>query len=244
MAKFSVIIPSAGKAERFGGREKKTFAKIDGRPVFIRTLEHFIMRDDVCETILAVAPEDMEQLKKSYGANLAFMQVKVVEGGAHRHETVAAALKAVADEAEYVAIHDAARPCVTSDLIDAVFAEAVKSSCAIPVVPLTGTIKRVSDDHLVEGTVSRESLHEAQTPQAFRKDLLIGAYERIGEIVGEITDDAQVVEHAGHPVATVISDATNLKITSKADITLANAIIKSRPAKPVKRMGAFEEAQW
>ncbi len=244
MARFAVIIPAAGKSERFGGSQKKTFAKIDGRPIFIRTLEHFVNRDDVCQTILAAAPEDMGEMKAKYAPNLGFMGVKLVEGGARRCDTIAAALREVSDDAEYVAIHDVARPCVTSEMIDAVFSEAGKTGAAILACPVTGTIKRVSDARVIDETVPRAALYEAQTPQVFRKDLLVGAYGRLGEIEEEVTDDARVVELAGHPVSVVISDATNLKITTKADIALAHAIIKARPKKAVPRMGAFEEAQW
>ena len=87
MPKFSVIIAAAGKGERFGGREKKTFAKLDGRPVFLRAIEHFINRSDVCQTILAVAPEDVQTVKSNYGPNLGFMGVKLVEGGATRSKS-------------------------------------------------------------------------------------------------------------------------------------------------------------
>lgn len=245
MAKYCVILPAAGKAERFGGAEKKTFAKLDGRAVFLRTLEHFMNRADVCQRILAVAPEDMATAKSSYGANLGFMGVKLVEGGARRCDTVAAALQHVAEEAEYIAIHDAVRPCVTGDMIDAVFAEAVKSGAAILAAPIVGTIKRVSDAKVIEQTVDRTLLYEAQTPQVFRKDILIQAYAKLSLGPGEdVTDDAQVVERFGHAVSVVVSDATNLKITTKGDMTMAQAILKARPAKSVSRMGAFEEAQW
>ena len=149
MPKFSVIIAAAGKAERYGGAEKKTFAKLGGRPVFIRSLEHFITRDDVCQTILAVAPEDLDKVKSSYGANLGFMGVKLVGGGATRCDTVRTALEVVSDEAEFVAVHDVARPCVTADLIDAVFAEAPKTGAAILAAPLTGTIKRVGESRIL-----------------------------------------------------------------------------------------------
>ena len=244
MPKFCVIIPAAGKAERFGGAEKKTFAKIDGRPVFLRTIETFIKRDDVCQTVLVVAPEDVDSTKTMYGPNLAFLGVKFVEGGATRFDSVSAALKIVPDEAEYIAVHDAARPCVKPTMIDDVFAEAVKTGAAILATPIAGTIKRAGASMVVDETVSREGLFEAQTPQVFRKDLLLEAYEKAGEAGKDSTDDAQVVENAGHPVALVKSDPTNLKITTKADLALANAIIKSRPAAPVQRLGAFEEAQW
>ena len=244
MAKFAVIIPAAGRADRFGGGESKAFAKLGGRPLFLRTLEHFVTRKDICQTILAVAPEQIGKVKSTYGANLGFMGVKLVEGGARRCDTVAVALKEVSDEAEFVAVHDAARPCVTTDWIDAVFAEAVKTGAAILAAPITGTLKRVAVSKVIDETVSRADLYEAQTPQVFRKDLLADAYNRLGDSKEEITDDAQIVELAGQAVSIVISDATNLKVTTKADLTLASAILKSRPAKPVQRLGAFEEAQW
>lgn len=243
MSKFSVIVAAAGKSERFGGAESKTFAKLDGRPVFLRSLEHFISREGVCQTILAVAPEDMGKMKSSFGANLGFMGVKLVDGGSRRSDTVGAGLKMVSDDAEFVAVHDAARPCVTPEMIDAVFAEAVKTGAAILATPITGTIKRVGGSMIIEKTESRSGLYDAQTPQVFRKGLLLEAYERLADS-DEITDDAQVVELAGHPVSVVISDATNIKITTKADMKLAHAILKARPSRPVPRMGAFEEAQW
>ncbi len=244
MAKFAVIIAAAGKGERFGSSEKKTFAKLDGRPVFIRSIERFINRGDVCQTILAVAPEDMGTLKSSYAANLGFMNVKLVEGGDHREQTVAAALKAVSDEAEYIAVHDAVRPCVTEKMIDAVFAEAVKSSAAILAAPIVGTVKRVSGANVIEETVSRTGLFEAQTPQVFKKDLLVEVYANLDKVKEEVTDEARAVELAGHAVSVVMSDPTNLKITTKGDLALANAILKARPAKAAPRLGAFEEAQW
>jgi 2-C-methyl-D-erythritol 4-phosphate cytidylyltransferase len=246
MAKFCVIIPAAGRAERFGGGgEKKTFAKLDGRPVFLRTIEHFLGREDVCQTVLAVAPEDLESTKSAYGANLGFMGVRLVEGGASRADTVLAALKVVPDAADYVAIHDAVRPCVSSDRIDAVFAEAIKAGAAILAAPIVGTVKRVSESRVIDATVSRAGLFEAQTPQVFRKDLLLDAYQRLPSAKrDELTDDAQAVELAGHPVSVVESDATNLKITTKADLILAQAILRSRPVKAAPRLGAFEEAKW
>ncbi|HNQ21993.1 MAG TPA: 2-C-methyl-D-erythritol 4-phosphate cytidylyltransferase [Phycisphaerae bacterium] len=244
MAKFSVIVAAAGKSERFGGSEKKTFVKLDGRAVFLRSVELFINRKDVCQTLLVVGPEDMEEMKSRYAANLGFMGVKVVTGGARRCDSVAAGLKEVAAEAEYVAVHDAARPCATEEMIDAVFAAAVKTGAAILASPLTGTIKRVSGKLVVEATVPRTALYEAQTPQVFKKDLLLGAYENFGTGVGEATDDAELVERTGQAVSVVPADASNLKITAKGDLALAQAILKARPGKAGPRMGAFEEAQW
>ena len=244
MAKIAVIIPAAGKGERFGGNEKKTFAKVEGQAVFLRSIQHFLQREDVCQTILAVAPEDQEEMKSKYAANLGFMGVKLVVGGAHRFETVAKALEIVADEAEYVAVHDAVRCCVSTDMIDRVFAEAQKTGAAILAAPLVGTIKRVGESKVVDATIPREGLYEAQTPQVFKKSLMLEAYAKLGEFQGEPTDDSQLVEALGHPVSVVVSDFTNLKITTKGDLTLAGAIIKARPRPTVRPLGPFQEAQW
>jgi 2-C-methyl-D-erythritol 4-phosphate cytidylyltransferase len=130
-------------------------------------------------------------------------------------------------------------------MIDAVFAEARKTGAAILAAPLTGTIKRVSESRVIDATVPRAGLYEAQTPQVFRKDLIVDAYARLADFDGQPTDDAQLVEATGHPVTVAPSDPTNLKITTKADMTLAGAILKARPKpKPSGPLHPFEEAQW
>lgn len=244
MAKFAVIVPAAGQSARFGDKPKKPFAVLDGRPVVIRTLELFINRPDVVQTILAVAPQDMEEVKRKFTANLSFMGVKLVEGGKERHETVAKALEHVKAEADFVAVHDAVRPCVTEEMIDRVFAQAEKSGAAILACPVAGTLKRVGTANVIENTISREGLWEAQTPQVFRKDWLTEAYSKRGQAGESITDDAQLVEAIGKKVTVVEADLSNLKITSPSDIRLAQAILKSRPPAKAKGLGAFEEAQW
>lgn len=245
MPKIAVIVVAAGRSERFGGTEKKTFAKLDGRPMFLRTIEQFINREDVCQNILVIASEDLDELKSKYGANLGFMGVQVVEGGPERYDSVANGLSALRDEAEYVAIHDAARPCVSGEMIDRVFAEAAKTGAAILAHPLRGTIKKAGPTNVVDETLSREGLWEAQTPQVFRRSVILEAYQKRSACPAPITDDAQLVEAIGHPVALVECDQTNLKITTRADLTLAAAILRNRPAAaPKSRLGAFEEAQW
>lgn len=250
MAKFSVIVVAAGKGERFGGKENKIFAQLDNQPIFIRALQLFVNREDVCQTILVVAPEDSEAMKTKFGPNIAFMGVKLVEGGTDRHNSVANGLAAVSEDAEYVAIHDAARVCVAAEWIDAVFAEATKSGAAIPVVPVSATLKRVSPAKIITETVPREELYMAQTPQVFRKDIITAAYAALKEqgaaLVGgaPITDDAQIVTAAGHAVSVIEGDSRNIKITTRDDLKLASAVLKALPQKPTARRGAFEEAQW
>lgn len=250
MAKMSVIVVAAGRGERFGGTESKIFAKLDGQPLFLRALQLFVNREDVCQTVLVVGPQDIGQTKSKFGSNIGFMGVKLIGGGENRHESVANGLAEVADEAEYVATHDAARVCLVAEWIDKVFQAATKSGAAIPVTPVTATLKRVGPDNIITDTVSREGLHMAQTPQIFRKDIIIDAYAALKDkgpdAFGDLppTDDAQLVTAAGYQVTAVEGDPRNIKITTKEDLKLATPILKALPQKPVARHGAFEEAQW
>jgi 2-C-methyl-D-erythritol 4-phosphate cytidylyltransferase len=245
MPKTAVIVVGAGQSARFGGEESKIFAKVDGQPLFLRALQLFVNRDDVCQLILVVAPNNMNQMKTKYGANLAFMGVRLVEGGAQRADSVSRGLESLTDEAEYVAVHDAVRPCLAAEWIDAIIAEAVKSGAAIPSIPVNETLKTVSKDHVVEKTVSREGLWIAQTPQVFRRDVIESAYRSSASANGAATDDAQLVESSGHAVTVVLGDPRNIKITTKDDLTLASAILKTLPQpKRGGQMGAFEEARW
>ncbi len=244
MAKVAVVIPAAGAGERFGGTVKKPFAQIDNRPIFIRSVELFVNRPDVCQVVLTVAPDDYEVVKDKYAANLMFMGIKLVKGGAQRFDSVRLALEHLDEAADLVCIHDAVRPCVLESWIDQVFKQAEKTGAAILAAPLTGTIKRAKDN-MVEKTVPRKGLYEAQTPQVFRKDLLLKAYADVPADFHP-TDDAEVVERAGHAVAIVATDFRNLKITAAGDMALAAAILKdiSRRAKAAPPRGPFEEAQW
>jgi 2-C-methyl-D-erythritol 4-phosphate cytidylyltransferase len=246
MAKFSVILPAAGKSDRFKDREKKPFANLEGRAVWLRSAELFITRSDVVQALIVVAPEDQEVFRRRYAANLAFMNVQIVDGGKERFDSVANALAKVKDEAEYVAIHDAVRPCLTKELIDEVFSEATKTGAATLAVPITDTIKRATPQRVVETTLAREGLWLAQTPQVFRKDWLLQAYlqrEKLGKFV---TDDGQLLEAAGQVVHLVLGSTTNIKITTKEDLMLAEAILKARPKpKGSAPMHPFaDEAQW
>lgn len=244
MSKYAVIITAAGQGQRFGRKQHKAFAKLQDRPLFIRAIELFVNRDDVCQNILVAAPDDVDFVKDKYGANLGFMGVELVVGGERRCQSVANGLDAVHDEAEFVAVHDAARVCTTQEMIDRVFDEATKSGAAILAAPLSATLKRVSGAGAVEQTVCREGLFEAQTPQVFKREILISAYAEAKEDA-DATDDAEIVAAGGHDVTVVDSDLSNIKITFPGDLALAGAILKSRPKpKAARPRGPFEEAQW
>lgn len=245
MAKFAVILPAAGAGSRFGGKVKKPFALLEGRPIFVRSIELFISRGDVAQTLLAVSPDDYDVVREKYAANLMFMNVKVVKGGVERYESVRAALKEVDPAADYVCVHDAVRPCLLPAWIDSVFGAAVEHGAAILAAPLVGTIKRVGNGR-IEVTVPRMGLYEAQTPQVFRTVLLRDAYDRLSADARP-TDDAEVVEQAGGKVAIVETDRRNIKITSPGDMVMAETVLRdfARQVKRTPAMGTpFDEAQW
>ena len=244
--KVAVILPAAGRSSRFRDKEKKPFADLDGRPVWLRSAELFVTRDDVIQCIIVVAPEDQEVFKRRAGAHLAFMNVQIANGGAERFESVANALALVKPEADLVAIHDAVRPCLTDTLIDAVLARAAQAGAALLAVPVTDTVKQVDGQNKVQATLSRKGLWLAQTPQVFRRDWIVEAYAKRAQLGKDITDDAQLVEAAGHPVQVVEGSPSNLKITTKSDLSLAEAVLKSRPKpKPSGSAHPFaEEEMW
>ncbi len=228
MATFAVILPAAGKSSRFRDPHyKKPFAPLENRPVWLHTAEKFVNRNDVQQTILVISPEDREMFHDRFSANVAILGIDVVEGGAERAESVAAALAVVNPEIDFIAVHDAARPCLAEEWIDRVFSAACQSEAAILAIPITGTLKRVGSGNRIAETVSREGLWEAQTPQVFRQKLLRQAYAQTN--LSTATDDAMLVERLGHAVTVVLGSPMNLKITSRDDLRLAAALLKILP---------------
>jgi 2-C-methyl-D-erythritol 4-phosphate cytidylyltransferase len=246
MSKFAVILPAAGQSSRFRDKEKKPFANLDGRAVWLRSAELFVTRDDVCQCVIVVAPADQDLFRRRYGPNLAFMNVQIADGGAERFESVANALRLVKPEADFVAIHDAVRPCLTEALVSGVFAQAAKTGAAMLAVPVTDTVKRVDAQHVIQETLPRQGLWLAQTPQVFRREWLVEAYAARDKLGKHLTDDAQLVEAAGHKVHVIEGAPTNVKITTKADLILAEAVLKAMPKpKPAGPIHPFaEEEMW
>jgi len=242
---IAVILPAAGKSSRFGGKEKKPFTNIDGRAVWLRAAEHFVTRPEVKQCLVVVAAEDMELFKRRFAANVMFLNIQIVEGGKERFESVANALSRLIDEIALVAVHDAVRPCLPSVLIDNIFAAAAQHGAAVPALPAADTLKRVSNQMLVESTLSRDGVWNVQTPQVFRRQWIEEAYRRRGELTGPITDDAQLVEALGHPVRVVRGSPFNVKITTGEDLGMAELFVKHRKFDPpVKPARPFEDERF
>ena len=227
MAKFAVILPAAGKSSRYkDANYKKPFAPLDGRAVWLHSAERFLARDDVKQMIVVISEEDKEFFTGKYGANMAIMGIELATGGASRAASVKNALAKVRDEIDFVAVHDAARPVFADVWIDTLFASAEKSDAAIFASPVTSTLKRASGKKITE-TVSRENLWAAQTPQVFRRELLLEAHAQDG--ASDATDDAELVQRLGREVTIVPCSPLNLKITTREDLKLAKLALKSLP---------------
>ena len=247
MPTVAVIIPAAGKSSRFGGVEKKPFVALDGRPVWLRSAELFWNRPDVSRVYVVVSPDDADEFRGRFGHLLAFQNAEIVAGGAERFDSVANAIARIPPEVELVAVHDAVRPLVTPTMIDAVFAAAAEKGAAMLAVPVADTLKRVDAESRITDTIPRAGLWQAQTPQVFRRDWLTAAYAARGSLSAAITDDAQLVEAAGNAVYVVPGSLANFKITTKADLELADAVLKARAPRvdPAPTARAFDdEAKW
>ena len=231
MPNFAVILPAAGQSRRFHDKAyKKPFAPLGGRAVWLHSAERFMNRPEVKQLIVVIAAEDRELFEQRFGSNVAFLGLQVVEGGKERADSIQRALERLKEGIDFVAIHDAARPCLADPWIDSVFAAAESDGAAILATPVSSTLKRVDEKgnaKRIVQTVDRQSLWEAQTPQVFRRELLIEAYAKRGR--EPVTDDAQLVERLGKPVTIVPCSPLNLKITSRDDLKLAEQVLKVLP---------------
>ncbi|MEX0792918.1 MAG: 2-C-methyl-D-erythritol 4-phosphate cytidylyltransferase [Pirellulaceae bacterium] len=241
MGKFSVILPAAGQSTRFGDRfYKKVFAPLADRPVWLHSAERFLARNDVIQVILVISPEDSEEFHARFAANVLILGIDVTTGGESRSDSIAKGLAMVHPDAEFVAVHDAARPCLADAWIDRLFRKVREVDAAMLAVPVAATLKKVNSEGQIEQTISREQVWEAQTPQVFRKDLLVQAYANRDNF--EATDDAQLVERLGKPVHVVRGSAMNLKITTKEDLMLAKHILNVlRQSGELESLGLFDQ---
>jgi 2-C-methyl-D-erythritol 4-phosphate cytidylyltransferase len=230
MPHFAVILPAAGASTRFGPRASKLFAPLkDGLPVIACTLERFLSREDVELVVIATpagglrSTDDHPALRRA----LEDRRVRQCEGGASRAHSVRHALAQVPSHVEWVAVHDAARPLVSTAVIDRTVEAAARYGAAIPALPIVPTVKQ-ADGPLpakVQRSVSRQTLWGVQTPQVARRAALEAAYAACTLPLDQVTDEAQLLELAGQEVWLVAGDERNLKITTPDDLHAARAYL-------------------
>jgi 2-C-methyl-D-erythritol 4-phosphate cytidylyltransferase len=215
----AVLVPAAGSGVRLGPGGPKALRELAGEPLLVHAVRRVRAAASVAQIVVAAPADSVVAVR----ALLAGTPVLVVAGGASRQQSVAAALAAADPALGIVLVHDAARALAPPELIERV-AAAVRagSPAVIPVLPMVDTIKQVDDSGLVAGTVDRAVLRAVQTPQGFRRDVLVAAH---AAAVDEHTDDAGLAEKLGVPVQTVPGDEAALKITRPLDLILAEHLL-------------------
>jgi len=225
-ADVSVIMPAAGLSLRMGASVRKPFIMIGDKPVFFYTLEKFSKLKRVKEIIFVVNEKDRSTVIEKWTDELkAYKVTKVVTGGERRQDSIYNGLSHLDPDTEVILIHDAVRPLVKNDEIEAVIKSAEEKGAAIVASPMKLTVKKVDSNLEIVETVPRHDLWMAQTPQGFKRDMLVNAYDKIKDTNEEFTDDAEVVEKAGHTVGIVSGSYDNIKITTREDLKLAELLL-------------------
>jgi 2-C-methyl-D-erythritol 4-phosphate cytidylyltransferase len=232
--KVIAIIPAAGLGTRMTppgkkGQPSKQFFEINGAPILIHTLRVFARNSQVTHIMVALRKGEMERFRQQLETEKLAGKVELVEGGEHRQHSVAnalAKLKAAPDD--IVLVHDAVRPFVDDEIIAAVIHEVEKHGAAIAGLPAVDTIKQVeraSEGAIITSTIPRERIVQAQTPQGFRFDLIKRAFDSATADGFTGTDESSLVERLGENVWVVMGSARNIKITTPADMELAEFLL-------------------
>jgi len=223
---LSAIIVAAGSSERMGF--DKLFAPLAGKPVIAHTIDAFERTSCVDQIILVGRNDSLAELCKIVGQQTKVRQV--VAGGTLRQDSVRAGLGHVDPKADFVAVHDAARPLITPEKITLVFEICRTHGAAALAEPITDTLKRADVDLVVSESVDRHQLFTMQTPQIFARKLLVEAYETVAAKNISVTDEVSAVEHLGRKVVLVPNQDFNFKITYPRDLSLAEFVFKQRAA--------------
>ncbi len=220
------LIVAAGKGNRFGGKVRKQYYEVYGRPILYYTLKKFQDCHRIDSIVLVVDKSNLSAMQASmadWGMNKV---TQIVAGGGERHHSVYNGLQVIPKNIGWVAIHDGVRPLVTPQQIIAVLDAAQQLGAAVLAVTPKDTIKEIHHD-LVQATLRRERLIQVQTPQIFARDLIMRAYEHAFATRRFSTDDAALVEQFGFPVRVVFGDHRNIKVTTPEDIILFKAYLQA-----------------
>ena len=233
----TAIIAAGGQGRRLGTDQPKQLLSVGGRPILERSVAAFLAHPAIDALIVAL-PQGLVDDPPSYlrptvlgGAG---KPVRLVAGGDRRQDSVANAFGAADAASDIIVIHDAARPFASADLIARTIAAAAESGAALAAVASRDTVKLARQLDWVSETLPRETIYLAQTPQAFRRDVLAQAIAEAARTPLDATDEATLVERAGRPVRLVQGEATNIKITTAEDLPIAEAIARSAPAAPAR----------
>lgn len=217
---IGAIIVGAGTGNRMGLGYNKVLADLCGRPVIEWTVRNFIQSGLIDNLVLVINPNDQKEMKDIFSSFKDLIDLKIVYGGETRQDSVYNGIKALSDDVEIVLIHDAARPFITKDIIERSILHARKYGAGCAGIQAKDTIKIVDRNNTIVSTPERNSLWHAQTPQAFKKDIISDAYEKASKRGLTATDDAGIAEEAGYKVTMFEGSYKNIKLTSKEDLEL------------------------
>lgn len=227
MANVAAIIPCAGQGKRMGSKVSKPYIDIGGRPLVTYTLDVFQNHPYIDTIIMVVRKEELEYCRENIVNKHSFTKVKaVVTGGKERQDSISLGISLLDKETEWVVVHDGVRPLITKEILARALEKAWKKGSAVVGVPVKDTIKKVNDDLSVSETPERKTLWQVQTPQIFRKDTLLRAYEQASLNNWQVTDDASLVEKLGEKVYMVEGEYTNIKVTTPEDIFFVKEMIR------------------
>ncbi len=229
---FALIV-AAGRGLRMGAKTKKQYLDLDGCPVLTRTLMIFERNHCISEIVLVIPKEDAEYCISHIIAPFGFKKkIHIVSGGLERQDSVMNGLKFLqksenVQKESIVLIHDGVRPFINQEIIENCIQKATEHDACIPGLQITDTVKRVSPDLTILNTVDRERLYHAQTPQSFKLELIVKAYEHALKQSFAATDDASVVEYFGGRVHIIKGSIFNIKITKPEDLVLGESILEN-----------------
>lgn len=226
--RFGAVVPAAGKGERLGGRHSKAFVPLAGRPLVLHALQTLQRTPIIGWIVVVVRPQDRARMERLVRASGLTKVSAVVPGGASRAASVAQGVATLPPGVRWVLIHDAARPCVSPSLIRSVVTRTRRFGAAACGLQASVTVKAADRTNMIRLTLDRERLWFMQTPQAFRRDWFSDSLARVDGEGDGMPDDVALLEWAGFPVRVVPGDPLNIKVTTKDDLLLAEAILRTR----------------
>ncbi len=227
MIKSDAIIVSAGKGQRLKAGIKKPFISLGGKPILSHTLAPFERCPLIRSILVVVGEEDLEYCLKEVVEPYHYQKVlKIIPGGKRRQDSVKKGIEALPEDTEIIVVHDGVRPFVTQKMIEASIQEADRSGAAVVAVPVKDTIKMATSDGIVLQTLERDTLWQAQTPQAFQASILRKAYSNALFKEMSVSDDATLVERLGIKVRLLPGSYSNIKITTQEDLILAHFLLE------------------
>ena len=205
----------------------KLLVELAGRPVLVHSLDRFEQCAAISEMVLVLHPERRDQVRTSIERAGGYRKLRrIVDGGSERHLSVWAGLQAIDGAAGFVAVHDAARPLVSSEMIGFAIEAATDAGAVALAAPVVETLKRAGKGNVVTGSVDRQGLWATQTPQIFRKDWLLAAYQAVLARGEAVTDEVSAVQALGYPVTLLENPDWNLKITFPRDLVVAEGLLR------------------